>query len=107
MLMKDDANRPTTSNILDMPYCEKYMISFIQEKENKNDKEKFEDQAAATAKVQRMTSSGEGNFKMRPLTAKEKMNLRKQQKAKLEFERMKNAAMDASKNLSKYYLINK
>eukprot|EP00826_Nyctotherus_ovalis_P013140 TRINITY_DN13511_c0_g2_i4.p1 TRINITY_DN13511_c0_g2~~TRINITY_DN13511_c0_g2_i4.p1 ORF type:complete len:303 (-),score=67.77 TRINITY_DN13511_c0_g2_i4:43-951(-) len=49
MLLKDDVKRPSTSNILDLPYIEKYMKDFIKEKESVN--EKFTFKKLPTAKM--------------------------------------------------------
>lgn len=90
MLRKDDRGRPTTREILDLPFAEKYMIDFIKEKTKTT---AFEQEAVSTA-----AAAQEERLGLRPLTAKEKMQRRKEEKAKKEFEMMKNAAKVAKQN---------
>jgi len=52
MLLKDDIQRPSTSNILDLPYIEKYMKEFIQEEENEDENFGFKKKPTATVYMQ-------------------------------------------------------
>ena len=52
ILTKDDKARPTTGNILDLPFLQKYMRDFLEEREKASKKAIMEDLASATAKLQ-------------------------------------------------------
>jgi hypothetical protein len=85
MLLKDDKARPTTGNILDMPFVEKYMKEFISARGASVKRKtvgEFAERAEATAamhqmpKIVKKTGQEEKKDK-KPLTAKEKLQLRK------------------------------
>jgi hypothetical protein len=113
ILTKDDSKRPTVSKILETPYLEKYMQQFIKEREAAAKKERFESLASATAYTQKLTipkvdPSKKVNqvkqklkpkeVKKRELTAKERMQLRKEQERQKQFEMMSSAAKTATQN---------
>jgi len=85
MLSKDPAKRPTTRSILDMPFIEKYMAEFIIEVERRK-------------KTEYIAPALQEQFKPRPLTAKEAMQKRKEEKVKQDIERMNVAVRQASQN---------
>lgn len=118
--MKDDTKRPTTSNILDMPFLEKYMKEFILERERQSKKEVFDNLASATVNLQQLSiprvdptkkptqrqkpeqkkvkPKPKEVKKMQQLTAKEQMMLRKEEAARKKFELMTSAAKTAKQN---------
>lgn len=115
ILTKDDAKRPTVNKILETPFLQKYMQQFIKEREAASRKEKFESLASSTAHSQRLTipkvdpskkpqqikqKPGPRETKKRELTARERALLKKEEKAKAEFELMSAAAKTAVQNFS-------
>ena len=86
-LAKDDSKRPTTRNILDLPYVEKYMKNFIKEKEKESIEWGFQRQA--TAKVYMQEEQFNKAEPEKNIVDEEKVRLMKEKKAIEQFERKK------------------
>ena len=102
-LLKDDEARPTTSNILDMGFVEKYMKDFIQTKVTALKKTRpFDRQATATAHIQQasMPVKKVEAEETKKLTAKEKLMLRKEEEARKKFDEMTIAAKGAYQQMA-------
>ncbi len=108
MLLKDDKERPTTSNILDMPFVEKYMTDFITTRGVAlKSLRAFERQATATAKLHaadpaHRISLPEERKTVKPLTAKERLQQRKEEESRKKFEAMTLAAKGAYQQMAEY-----
>lgn len=117
ILTKDDKARPTTGNILDLPFLQKYMRDFLEEREKASKKAIMEDLASATAKMQmslpaipskkevkkaakrdprKETAKKRPGSRQNPgLTAKQRLDLKKEEEYKKNFELMSSAAKNA------------
>lgn len=115
ILTKDDAKRPTVSKILETPFLQKYMQKFVEESDAAIKKRRFEELASSTAHSQRLTipkvdpskkpqqvrqKPKPREVKKRELTARERMLLKKEEKARAEFELMSAAAKTATQNFN-------
>ena len=86
MLLKDDQERPTTSNIMDLPFFEKYVTEFVKTNGNASRRDPgFERQATATAQLQlgempiAHKKPEKEEIKKKPLTVKERLKLKKEE----------------------------
>ncbi len=105
MLLKDDAARPTTSNILDMPFVEKYMNEFIKSRGAIPKRQAFEGEATARVQVQppvarRPDGPEEKKGGGKSLTARERLQLRKEEESRKKFEAMTLAAKGAYQQMA-------
>jgi len=94
MLLKNDKDRPTTRNILDLPLIEKYMKDFLQKREKVVQGMDGE----ATARIQRKAELKE----QATLTPKEKLQKKKQEEAEKKFKELSLAAKGAGQRLVEY-----
>ena len=80
MLWKGDDKRPTTSQILNMEFVQKYLNELVKTKGTAL--KMLDIEATATASMLKMQNFGKEEVKTKQLTPKEKANLRKQEEAK-------------------------
>lgn len=90
LLLKNDEERPTTRNVLDMPFIEKYIKDFLQSKE-KEVMRSIERKAEMVANTQSSTGAKEQPM----LTPKERLKLKKQEEANKKFQELSLAAKGA------------
>lgn len=106
-LLKEDKDRPTTANILDMPFVEKYMAEFIKSKGTAlTHIRAFEKQATATAQLSlpagHPAKGAAEETKARALTAKQKLQLKKEEETRKKIDEMKIAAKGAYQQMAEY-----
>ena len=116
MLLKEDTQRPTISEILSLPVMQKYMAVLIQNNDPIIAKKlimpgPFEFEANATAQIKKSGSANSAKPRKilaeevkHPLSAKETIKKRREEEAQKKFEEIKIATKAAHVQIAMYFL---